>query len=66
MFRVRIYVIKEKKRVTKVGAEKNSRWDTHGHPLADFNGNDPQSELFIGTETCLLNFLLTSLIRIFA
>ncbi|KAI8373627.1 hypothetical protein EDC96DRAFT_458022 [Choanephora cucurbitarum] len=26
------------------------RWDTHGHPLADFNGNDPQSELFIGQD----------------
>ncbi|RCH89710.1 hypothetical protein CU098_009899, partial [Rhizopus stolonifer] len=23
------------------------RWDTHGHALADFNGNDPESELFI-------------------
>ncbi|KAI8991905.1 hypothetical protein BDF20DRAFT_812470 [Mycotypha africana] len=22
------------------------RWDTNGHPLADFNGNDPESELF--------------------
>lgn len=24
------------------------RWDTHGHPLADFNGKDPESELFPG------------------
>ncbi|KAI9267423.1 hypothetical protein BY458DRAFT_533912 [Sporodiniella umbellata] len=22
------------------------RWDTHGHPLADFHGDDPDSELF--------------------
>ncbi|KAI9276308.1 hypothetical protein BY458DRAFT_433755 [Sporodiniella umbellata] len=22
------------------------RWDTHGHPLADFHGEDPDSELF--------------------
>ncbi|KAG1150556.1 hypothetical protein G6F37_000150 [Rhizopus arrhizus] len=22
------------------------RWDTHGHPLADFHGNNPDSELF--------------------
>ncbi|KAI7898091.1 uncharacterized protein BX663DRAFT_526183 [Cokeromyces recurvatus] len=26
------------------------RWDTHGHPLADFNGNDPESELFPGQD----------------
>ncbi|KAI9365193.1 hypothetical protein BD770DRAFT_378002 [Pilaira anomala] len=26
------------------------RWDTHGHPLADFSGNDPESELFPGQD----------------
>jgi hypothetical protein len=26
----------------------SSRWDTHGHPLADFHGDDPDSELFPG------------------
>ncbi|CEP10723.1 hypothetical protein [Parasitella parasitica] len=26
------------------------RWDTHGHPLADFSGSDPESELFPGQD----------------
>lgn len=26
------------------------RWDTHGHPLADFSGRDPESELFPGQD----------------
>lgn len=26
------------------------RWDTHGHPLADFSGEDPESELFPGQD----------------
>ncbi|ORE03496.1 phospholipase D/nuclease [Rhizopus microsporus var. microsporus] len=26
------------------------RWDTHAHPLADFHGNDPESELFPGQD----------------
>ncbi|KAI9468470.1 MAG: hypothetical protein EXX96DRAFT_590746 [Benjaminiella poitrasii] len=26
------------------------RWDTHGHPLADFNGNNPENELFPGQD----------------
>ncbi|KAG2235547.1 hypothetical protein INT48_003110 [Thamnidium elegans] len=26
------------------------RWDTHGHPLADFSGDDPESELFPGQD----------------
>lgn len=26
------------------------RWDTHGHPLADFHGDDPDSELFPGQD----------------
>lgn len=38
------------------------RWDTHGHPLADFSGNDPESELFPGIYNDTVFFILFVLI----
>lgn len=38
-------------------ARIHSRWDTHGHPLADFSGRDPESELFPGINRSQLNYV---------